>query len=352
MELIMRNGIIQSVLCLIGIHGPASCLGQLNWKNRKHVHHNSTQRLGKIITTGQDLEYFATSLSNERNFVKSLDTILIPRTVGSEGHRKVREYLARSMDKSGWSVENHSFRDKTPHGEKEFTNVIATLDPAAPRRLVIACHYDSKIEPVGFLGATDSAVPCAQMLNMAHTMKEEFMLHKSSQQELTLQFLFFDGEEAFQRWTSTDSIYGSRALAKAWEGQSYSYGGVSGNNLDRIDMFLLLDLIGAKGMTFSKLETSTGDWYDNLVRIERRLQDRSIIQGRDIFKPNFLPAGIEDDHIPFKRRDVPILHLITYPFPREWHKIGDNRSSLDFNRIASLNKILRVFVAEYLNINL
>ena len=122
------------------------------------------------------------------------------------------------------------------------------------------------------------------MLNMAHTMKEEFMLHKNSQQELTLQFLFFDGEEAFQRWTSTDSIYGSRALAKAWEGQSYSYGGVSGNNLDRIDMFLLLDLIGAKGMTFSKLETSTGDWYDNLVRIERRLQDRSIIQGRDIFK--------------------------------------------------------------------
>ena len=113
MELIMRNGIIQSVLCLIGIHGPASCLGQLNWKNRKvgettgtgtnhiiwhfiiflfqHVHHNSTQKLGKIITTGQDLEYFAISLSNERNFVKSLDTILIPRTVGSEGHRKVRE---------------------------------------------------------------------------------------------------------------------------------------------------------------------------------------------------------------------------------------------------------------------
>jgi hypothetical protein len=38
-------------------------------------------------------------------------------------------------------------------------------------RLVVACHYDSKAEPSGFLGATDSAVPCAQMLNLAHTMQ-------------------------------------------------------------------------------------------------------------------------------------------------------------------------------------
>ena len=35
--------------------------------------------------------------------------------------------------------------------------------------------------------------------------------------EVTIQFVFFDGEEAFKRWTSTDSIYGSRHLAKAWE---------------------------------------------------------------------------------------------------------------------------------------
>ena len=65
-----------------------------------------------------------------------------------------------------------------------------------------------------------------------------------------------------------------------------------------------------------------GDWYDNLVRIEKSLKDRSIIpqRSKNIFNANFLPAGIEDDHIPFKRRGVPILHLIAYPFPREWHK--------------------------------
>ena len=35
--------------------------------------------------------------------------------------------------------------------------------------------------------------------------------------EVGLQLIFFDGEEAFQRWTSTDSIYGARHLAAKME---------------------------------------------------------------------------------------------------------------------------------------
>ena len=61
-----------------------------------------------------------------------------------------------------------------------------------------------------------------------------------------------------------------------------------------------------------------------MVRIERNLkQTGSLRENKDIFKDEFLRAGIEDDHIPFKRRGVPILHLITYPFPQAWHKMGE-----------------------------
>lgn len=31
---------------------------------------------------------------------------------------------------------------------------------------------------------------------------------------MTFQLVFFDGEEAFVKWTDTDSLYGSRHLAK------------------------------------------------------------------------------------------------------------------------------------------
>ena len=38
---------------------------------------------------------------------------------------------------------------------------------------MIACHYDSKMTPENFLAATDSAVPCAQMINLATVMKKD-----------------------------------------------------------------------------------------------------------------------------------------------------------------------------------
>lgn len=351
MDVIMKTGILNSMLCLIGIHSPALCMGELNWKNKKNVHHKETLERGFRISTTEDLRYFAQQLSNENNFRGHLNKVLIPRPVGSKGHREVKEYIASTMRGLGWDVETPTFTDKTPIGDRQFTNIVATLDPSAPRRMVIACHYDTLLKPEGFLGATDSAVPCAMMLNMAGTMKRNLADLRSEKPDLTLQFIFFDGEEAFVRWTSTDSIYGSRNLAETWESQGYNHKGVTGNHNDRIDIFVLLDLIGARGMKFSKLERSTGDWYDRLVAIERNLRRTDVITGGNtLFQDEFLPAGIEDDHIPFKRRGVPILHLIAYPFPRAWHKMGDNQDSLDFSQIADFNAILRVFLAEYLHL--
>ena len=53
--------------------------------------------------------------------------------------------------------------------------------------------------------------------------------------DLTLQLIFFDGEEAFVEWTATDSIYGSRHLAKVWKNTPYPPGNNQGTTeLDRI----------------------------------------------------------------------------------------------------------------------
>ena len=59
-----------------------------------------------------------------------------------------------------------------------------------------------------------------------------------SQSDVTLQLVLFDGEEAFVQWSATDSLYGSRHLSEKWK-----------NEIDKIDLFILLDLIGAPNMT-------------------------------------------------------------------------------------------------------
>ena len=62
---------------------------------------------------------------------------------------------------------------------------------------------------------------------------------------MTLQFLFFDGEESFITWRGTDHTYGSRHLAKVWEKQDILKG---------IEVLMLFDLLGSKEPAIFPLE--------------------------------------------------------------------------------------------------
>ena len=44
------------------------------------------------------------------------------------------QHIVSEMRKVGWKVDQHQFDDNTPLGRHTFTNVIATLNPDAPRR--------------------------------------------------------------------------------------------------------------------------------------------------------------------------------------------------------------------------
>lgn len=143
-----------------------------------------------------------------------LSKILIERVPGSANHVFVRQFIVNYMQNLGWTVNENKFIDQTPLGQMNFTNIIVRANPNAKRYLTIACHYDSKLME-GFVAATDSAVPCAIMMNIASSLKDYMQSVKNS--ELSLQYIFFDGEEAFVQWNEKDSIYGARHLARKWE---------------------------------------------------------------------------------------------------------------------------------------
>uniref|UniRef100_T1GMG1 glutaminyl-peptide cyclotransferase n=1 Tax=Megaselia scalaris TaxID=36166 RepID=T1GMG1_MEGSC len=160
-------------------------------------------------------------LSDIGKFKETLEPILVPRIVGTPNHEKVRNYIVDEMKRLNWSVELDTFDDKTPNfGTKTFHNIIAKLNPNAKSFLTLACHYDSKyIKDVEFVGAIDSAVPCAMLLHMAERLNGYFESSKTS--DLSLMFVFFDGEEAFQEWGPEDSIYGARHLASRWNSENF-----------------------------------------------------------------------------------------------------------------------------------
>ncbi|GLV32958.1 iso Glutaminyl cyclase [Carabus blaptoides fortunei] len=297
-------------------------------------------------------------ISNTSHIDIILDNILIPRVVGTKNHRRVKNYIVKELNKLDWNVEVDEFEDVTPtFGKLRFANIVATFNPNAKRYLALACHYDSKyVRENDFVGATDSAVPCAMMLNLAAQMSK--MFKASATADVSLKLIFFDGEEAFRQWGPTDSIYGARHLAERWDNSlSLTQDNEHVSELNRIDLLMLLDLLGTPDPKFYSYFSDTEKWYVRLAQAEERLgemgQLRQYSRGhpqQTYFAQRSLRAHIEDDHIPFMIRDVPILHVIPTPFPDVWHTPADNRNAIDMHTVENLNKILRVFVAEYLNL--
>ena len=140
-----------------------------------------------------------------------LKPLLVPRVAGTQENVLVRQFIVDHYQSLGWHIELDSFQDDTPFGKKEFTNVIATYNPDAKRRLILSAHFDSKYyEEFEFIGAIDSAVPCAIMMDIAKVLTPVLNKNEKKDDDVTLQMVFFDGEEAFEKWTDTDSIYGAR----------------------------------------------------------------------------------------------------------------------------------------------
>ncbi|XP_026333028.1 glutaminyl-peptide cyclotransferase [Hyposmocoma kahamanoa] len=292
-------------------------------------------------------------LADQKYFRAVLDKILVPRVVGTANHKRVGDFIITEMKKLGWDTSEDTFTDSTPIGNLNFRNIVAKLNPQADRYLMLACHYDSKYyREHAFVGATDSAVPCAMMINLAKVMAKH--LNNCKNRNLSLMFVFFDGEEAFREWSDSDSVYGARNLAKKWQATPYKD---NTNELHRIDLFVLLDLLGAPDPVFYSYFKSTERWYVLLAQAEQRLANMNKLTGYSVgkaeqtyFRLRSSRAAIEDDHVPFLRRNVDVLHVIPNPFPPVWHTPGDDLSALDFNTIENLNKVFRVFVAAYLNI--
>lgn len=128
---------------------------------------------------------------------------------------------------------------------------------------------------MGFVGATDSAAPFAIILHAARAADAAITrrwrdLEKSRvglEGEAGLQIVFFDGEEAFGEWTSSNSLYGSRALADAWAAGTPREQH-TGYHLDDIELFVLLDLLGGPTPRVPSFFRETHSVYQQMSTLE------------------------------------------------------------------------------------
>lgn len=335
---------------------------------------------------------------------KLLAPILRPRVPGSAGSIEVLNHLVGFFKTNlpKWTITFQNSTSKTPAtGDQDvpFVNIIASRDPpwASPGdvgRLTLVAHYDSKLTPSGFIGATDSAAPCAMLMHAARSIDGALTKKWASREDETggpedylgiedhqgVQILFLDGEEAFVSWTNEDSLYGARSLAAEMEATPHAALSTYQTALSSISLFVLLDLLGEKSPRVPSFYETTHWAYQHMATLEKRLrtlslfasakdksskrstQDQSArqVQHKEM-NPMFLydgdrkegvsPGMILDDHVPFMARGVEVLHIIPLPFPRVWHKIEDDGEHLDLDTCADWAVLVTAFIAEWMELD-
>ncbi|KAI0390204.1 glutaminyl-peptide cyclotransferase [Xylariaceae sp. FL0594] len=335
----------------------------------------SNSSLQSIPSAADDLNPHSGSL---------LTPILIPRVPGTAGSAAVQRHLvdffARELPL--WRLEWHNSTSRTPasgNTEVPFANLVLTRDPPWTRgngdvgRLALVAHYDSLSKPEGFIGAMDSAAPCAILMQVARGIdaalarKWEAMEESGDaglgleEDEKGVQMIFLDGEEAWVTWSETDSLYGARSLAEKWEAEVHPTMSAYRTPLEAINLFVLLDLLGAADPRVPSYFPRTHWAYQGMANVEARMRGLGLLRTRprDPFFPEvnkdpnmFRTRGyIADDHVPFMVRGVSILHVIPTPFPLTWHTMEDDADHLDPDTIDDWAKIVTAFAAEWLEVD-
>jgi len=134
----------------------------------------------------------------------------------------------------------------------------------------------------------------------------------------TLEFIFFDGEEAALDWTDTDSVYGSRHDVDRRR---------RAGELGNLKALILVDMIGDKDLDIRREPGST-TWLTSLIwNTAQELGFRSQFLNQDL--------PVDDDHVPYLKAGVNAVDIIDFDYP-EWHKAGD---TLDKTSGASLKVV-------------
>lgn len=233
-----------------------------------------------------------------------------PRWVGSPGHEKTQNLL-RSQLKAD-NLEEDSFTASTPFGNLPMRNFIAKFPGTKDGIIVVAGHYDTLYNRKDFVGANDAGSSTALLLQLAKDLRAQ--LKDGKREGRSVWLVWFDGEEAFKKWSDDDSDYGSRHLAQKWQADG---------TLKQIAALLLVDMVADADLNIDRDSNST-EWLEDLI-----YKAASPYGYQSHFFVRTQP--MEDDHTPFVELHVPSADLIDFNYGYGnafWHTKEDTVDKL------------------------
>lgn len=230
-----------------------------------------------------------------------------PRVSGTDQSARTRALIRRELEAAGLRVEEHLFEAATPMGPRDMVNVVGVVEGTRPGVIILGNHYDTKYFPdFEFVGANDGGSTTAWMIEMARTLGP-------AREGYTLWLCWFDGEEAFVKWSPGDKLYGSSAMVQRLREE---------DRLSDVRAMINVDMIGDCELNIWK-DRDAPEWMTKLV-----WQAAHELGHGKQFEP--VSQVTEDDHYPFRHAGIPAIELIDFRYgggrvqhEMNWHTVRD-----------------------------
>lgn len=264
-----------------------------------------------------------------------------PRVPGSEAHAQCAEWFIDFFNEKADTVYVQEFRTRLYNGKSiDGKNIIASFNPEAKKRILLAAHWDSRPfadhdpdrtkwnTPID--GANDGASGVGVLMETARILNENPI-------NTGIDIILFDLEDYgapqyLNLMTNHDWALGSQYWSK--NPHIYNYKAYFG---------ILLDMVGAANPRFPKEYYSqqfAPSLSNEIWKIAREL-------GYSDYFINEIGHPINDDHIYVNTAaNIPMIDLIHlednenssfYPY---WHTIKDNLEQIDPNTLGMVGDVV------------
>ena len=248
-----------------------------------------------------------------------------PHPAGSEAIEKARQYIEEQLRHAGWQVTRQAFTDDTPRGKVRFVNLIARFsdDRNADFPSFLLCsHYDTKLfDAIRFVGANDGGSSTGLLLELARVIGRRPNMARK------IELVFFDGEEAFENFSESDGLYGSRYFAKQLEadGAKQFRGGI------------LFDMIGDRSLGITLPADSPAPMARDIFAAAEALKLRNYF--------SYMDRELIDDHAPLNAIRIPTIDIIDFDYPW-WHTADDTLDKISAQSLQIIGSVALYYLSE------
>jgi glutaminyl-peptide cyclotransferase len=241
-----------------------------------------------------------------------------PRPPDSPAIERSREYIGTQLAAAGAEVQRDRFIASTPVGPIPMDNILGVLPGGSAHVVIVAGHYETaRLKGITFVGATDGGSSAAELLELARVLSRGSHL-------LTYWLAFFDGEEALEQWSQTDSLYGSRHLAEEL---------ATDGRLAHVRALILVDMVAGRQLHILEESNSTPWLREMVFKKAWQLGYASSFDGGQF--------PVEDDHLPFVEKGVAAVDIIDLtPFKTYHHTAQDTTDKCSPETLAIVGRVV------------